>query len=93
MSAHRGIKLEFQARADEEQAVLPDGLAIAEMLNDYAVMREPRLNYFNFGPGDGRLDRSRDLRRCCLRVIIEKCARTPWRISFKIELAMNSAHQ
>ena len=31
---------EFQARAAEEMAMLPDGLAIAEMLNDYAVMRE-----------------------------------------------------
>jgi hypothetical protein len=31
---------EFQARAAEELANLPDGSAIAGMLNDYAVMRE-----------------------------------------------------
>ena len=31
---------EFQARAAEELEMLPDGSAIAEMLNDYAVMRE-----------------------------------------------------
>jgi hypothetical protein len=32
---------EFQARAAKELGVLPDGSAIAEMLSDYAVMREP----------------------------------------------------
>lgn len=31
---------EFQSRATEELGVLPDGSAIAEMLNDYAVIRE-----------------------------------------------------
>lgn len=30
----------FQARAAEELALLPEGSAIAEMLSDYAVMRE-----------------------------------------------------
>jgi hypothetical protein len=30
----------FQARAAEELGMLPDGSAIAEMLSDYAVMRE-----------------------------------------------------
>jgi hypothetical protein len=31
---------EFQTRAAEELGMLPDGSAIAEMLSDYAVMRE-----------------------------------------------------
>jgi len=31
---------EFRARAAEELALLPEGSAIAEMLADYAVMRE-----------------------------------------------------
>ena len=31
---------EFQARASEELALLPQGSAVAEMLSDYAVMRE-----------------------------------------------------
>ncbi|UYP69806.1 hypothetical protein OIU14_07965 [Thalassobacter stenotrophicus] len=31
---------EFQARAAEELAVLPEGSAIVEMMNDYAVMRD-----------------------------------------------------
>jgi hypothetical protein len=31
---------EFQARAAEELALLPEGSVIAEMLADYAVMRE-----------------------------------------------------
>lgn len=31
---------EFQARAAEELALLPGGLAIAEILVDYALMRE-----------------------------------------------------
>ncbi|KAB7742823.1 hypothetical protein F2P47_01455 [Parvibaculum sedimenti] len=31
---------EFQARAAEELGVLPDGSAIAEMMSDYAVMRD-----------------------------------------------------
>lgn len=31
---------EFQARAAEEVALLPEGSAVAEMLADYAVMRE-----------------------------------------------------
>lgn len=31
---------EFQARAAEELALLPQGSAIAMMLSDYAVMRE-----------------------------------------------------
>lgn len=31
---------EFQARAAEELALLPEDSAIAEMLSDYAVMRE-----------------------------------------------------
>lgn len=31
---------EFQARAAEELALLPDGSAIVEMMGDYAVMRE-----------------------------------------------------
>ena len=31
---------EFQARAANELALLPEGSAIAEMLADYAVMRE-----------------------------------------------------
>lgn len=30
----------FQARVAEELALLPDGSMIAEMLNDYAVMRD-----------------------------------------------------
>ena len=35
-----GYGNEFQARAAEELALLPGGSAIAEMLSDYAVMRE-----------------------------------------------------
>jgi hypothetical protein len=31
---------EFRARAAEELELLPEGSAIAEMLSDYAVMRE-----------------------------------------------------
>lgn len=31
---------EFQARAAEELALLPEGSAIADMLADYAVLRE-----------------------------------------------------
>jgi len=31
---------EFQARAAEELALLPEGSAIEEMLSDFAVMRE-----------------------------------------------------
>ena len=31
---------EFQARAAEELAALPNGSAVVEMLSDYAVMRE-----------------------------------------------------
>ena len=31
---------EFQARAAEELAMLPDGSAIVEMMGDYAAMRE-----------------------------------------------------
>jgi hypothetical protein len=31
---------EIQARAAEELALLPDGSAIVEMMNDYAVMRD-----------------------------------------------------
>ena len=31
---------EFQVRAAEELALLPEGSAIAEMLSDYAVMRD-----------------------------------------------------
>jgi len=31
---------EFQARAAEELAVLPDGSVVVEMMGDYAVMRE-----------------------------------------------------
>jgi hypothetical protein len=31
---------EFQARAAEELALLPQGSALAEMLSDYVVMRE-----------------------------------------------------
>ncbi|MDD9924793.1 MAG: hypothetical protein OXR03_03090 [Rhodospirillaceae bacterium] len=31
---------EFQARAAEELAMLPDGSAVVEMMRDYAVMRE-----------------------------------------------------
>ena len=31
---------EFQARAAEELTLLPEGSVIAEMLSDYAVMRE-----------------------------------------------------
>jgi hypothetical protein len=31
---------EFQTRSADELALLPDGSAIAEMLSDYAVMRE-----------------------------------------------------
>ena len=31
---------EFQAQAAEELTLLPEGSAIAEMLSDYAVMRE-----------------------------------------------------
>ncbi|WMS41870.1 hypothetical protein RDV64_17630 [Acuticoccus sp. MNP-M23] len=31
---------EFQARAAEELPLLPEGLVIAEMLGDYAAMRE-----------------------------------------------------
>ncbi|MCH2078630.1 MAG: hypothetical protein MK180_17450 [Rhodobacteraceae bacterium] len=30
---------EFQARAAEEMAMLPDGSALVEMMGDYAVMR------------------------------------------------------
>ena len=31
---------EFQARAAEELAVLPEGSAVVEMMGDYAVMRD-----------------------------------------------------
>jgi len=31
---------EFQARAAEELALLPEGSTIVQMLSDYAVMRE-----------------------------------------------------
>jgi hypothetical protein len=31
---------EFQTRAADELGMLPDGSAIAEMLSDYAVIRE-----------------------------------------------------
>ena len=31
---------EFQARAAEELALLPNGSAVAEMMGDYTVMRE-----------------------------------------------------
>ena len=31
---------EFQARAAEELALLPEGSAVVEMLSDYAVMRD-----------------------------------------------------
>ena len=31
---------EFQTRAADELALLPDGSAIAEMLSDYSVMRD-----------------------------------------------------
>lgn len=42
---------EFQARAAEELARLADGSAIAEMLSDYAVMREQaRVCRSPFGP-------------------------------------------
>lgn len=34
---------EFQARVAEELAQLPEGSVIAEMLSDYAVMREQAL--------------------------------------------------
>jgi hypothetical protein len=35
---------EFQMRAAEELAVLPNGSAVVEMLADYAVMREQARN-------------------------------------------------
>lgn len=35
---------EFQARAADELALLPEGSAIAEMLADYGVMREQALS-------------------------------------------------
>ena len=35
-----GYSREFQARAAEELSLLPEGSAIAEMLADYAVLRE-----------------------------------------------------
>jgi hypothetical protein len=35
-----GYDAGFQARAAEEVLALPDGSAVVEMLNDYAVMRE-----------------------------------------------------
>lgn len=35
---------EFQARAAEELALLPKGSAIAEMVEDYGVMREQALS-------------------------------------------------
>ena len=31
---------EFQSRAADELALLPDGSAVVEMMGDYAVMRE-----------------------------------------------------
>jgi len=31
---------EFQARAAEELALLPEGSAVVEMMGDYAVMRD-----------------------------------------------------
>lgn len=31
---------EFQSRAAEELALLPDGSAVVEMMSDYAVMRD-----------------------------------------------------
>ena len=36
---------EFQAQVAEELAMLPEGTAIAEMLSDYAVMREQARQY------------------------------------------------
>jgi uncharacterized protein YceK len=35
-----GYSREFQARAAEELTLLPEGSAVAEMLADYAVMRD-----------------------------------------------------
>lgn len=35
-----GYSRDFQARAAEELARLPDGSAVVEMMADYAVMRE-----------------------------------------------------
>jgi len=35
---------EFQARAAEELAMLPDGSVVVEMMADYAVMREQARN-------------------------------------------------
>lgn len=43
---------EFQARAAEELASLPHGSAIAEMLSDYAVMRD-QARAFNAGGNEG----------------------------------------
>jgi hypothetical protein len=38
---------EFQVRAAEELALLPEGSAVVEMLADYAVMREQARNTFS----------------------------------------------
>ncbi len=35
-----GYGREFQARAAEELALLPEGSAVVEMMGDYAVMRD-----------------------------------------------------
>ena len=40
MPARGRVWQEFQAQAAEELALLPKGSAVAEMLSDYAVMRE-----------------------------------------------------
>jgi hypothetical protein len=37
---------EFQVRAAEELAVLPEGSAVFEMIGDYAVMRQQALSCF-----------------------------------------------
>ena len=37
---------EFQARAAEELALLPEGSAVVEMLSDYAVVRQQLLSAF-----------------------------------------------
>jgi hypothetical protein len=40
VSTRCGKSREFQARAVEELAMLPEGSVVAEMLSDYAEMRD-----------------------------------------------------
>lgn len=47
---------EFQARAADELGLLPEGLAIVEMLGDYAVMRDQARACWRFRPRESPRD-------------------------------------